>query len=134
MTILNVGQDIFCINFANIGVRDIGRRSLVGLVTGFTLSTEITSALFQIAEIKLSLRLDIAHIGIAIVFESSFKIQFGMESGPITLDILMLESCFSPSSRVMMNLSGSGTRSLDTDANVLFISSASFNIFPQTCC
>lgn len=38
-----------------------------------------------------------------------FKIQFGMASGSRTLDMLVLESCFSTSSGVMMNLSGIGS-------------------------
>lgn len=65
-----------------------------------------------------------------------------MASGPMTLDIFVLESCFSTLSGVMMNLSRigswcslnltsvSGTRSLDTDANALF-RSASFETFPS---
>lgn len=40
-----------------------------------------------------------------------FKIQFGigMASGPMTLDILVLESCISTPSDVMMNLSRIGS-------------------------
>lgn len=96
----------FSISFSSISVRDIGRRSLG---TGLTLGIGTTSGLFQMVGIKLYLRelLNIAQTGLAMVFESSFKIQFGMASGPMALDILLLESCFS--SGVMMNLSWSGS-------------------------
>lgn len=111
MLFLDVGQDVFSINCARIGVRDIGRRSFVGLISGFTLGIGTTSALFHIAGVKLSPRelLNIPRISFVIVLESYFKIQFGMESGPMALDILMLESCFSTSSGVMMNLPGIGS-------------------------
>lgn len=98
----------FSINFVSIGVRDIGRSSFVGLVTVFTLDIGATSALFQIAGVKRFLMelLIIAHIGFAMVLDGSFKIQFGVESGPMVLDILMLVSRSSTSFRVMMNLLG----------------------------
>lgn len=49
--------------------------SLVGLFTGFKLGIGTTSALFQTVGTKLFQRelLNIAHIGFAMVFESSLK-------------------------------------------------------------
>ena len=100
----------YSVSLAMTGVREIGRTSFLMLTIGTSFGRGVMLAERHRRGMNDSLNelFCTAHRGPAMISANSRRTQFGMQSGPIALQVFTCVSCLSVSSTGMMNSSGTG--------------------------